>query len=489
MDNSPKITSPPDEQQVESDTPFYDVMPKTYTRGPLVAQKLQTPESAGKKKAEENQFKEFLKQHKAVIIIVIILLLLTYPAYYVIKKIASSKSGEETLLSEAALKLLAEEKEKKKKTGEPEQQPAPHKTSSEWQKRFFGADTCQNLERCGDTADPDRDGLKNLDEYNQDTDPNNPDSDQDGLADGDEFFIFGSQPNNPRSAGDLAYNDAEYIKGGYNPAQKDALFTPDEISQVKEKMKTFGLHQPTVGTLSESLVKIYQFTSAGDTPDNATSTPSASQFEGIDFSPEAKQDRDAQRSTTIKNLAIALAKYYDDKKVYPATTDFITMFNEVKPYVKVATNPADPLNKDVYIYTYTSSADAQDFTLTFFSESQNQIIRTRGADAKKYQQQEQAALYDDQRKTHLESLRTALLLYSANRAGGNQEYVFPTKEAYPSVLMPEFISEIPKDPKTNEPYEYQVAETFDSFTLKTLLDMPPTGRTGYLCNQEECRFY
>ena len=55
--------------------------------------------------------------------------------------------------------------------------------------------------------------------------------------------------------------------------------------------------------------------------------------------------------------------------------------------------------------------------------------------------------------------------------------------------MPQFIGEIPKDPKSNEPYEYQVSETFDSFTLKSELAAPPAGRTGYLCNQEECRVY
>ena len=107
----------------------------------------------------------------------------------------------------------------------------------------------------------------------------------------------------------------------------------------------------------------------------------------------------------------------------------------------------------------------------------------------KYLEQEQAAIYDDQRKNNLETLRTALLLYSSNNAGGNQEYVFPLTEDYQTSLVPEFITEIPKDPKTRQPYEYQVSETFDSFTLKAILEAPPTGRSGYLCNQEECRYY
>ena len=58
------------------------------------------------------------------------------------------------------------------------------------------------------------------------------------------------------------------------------------------------------------------------------------------------------------------------------------MFDAIKIFTKVATNPQDPINKDKYIYVYISSADGKDFTLTFFSESQSQIIRTRSSDAK-----------------------------------------------------------------------------------------------------------
>lgn len=44
------------------------------------------------------------------------------------------------------------------------------------------------------SEDPDRDGLTNLQEYQLDTNPNNPDSDGDGLTDGDEVNKYHTNP-------------------------------------------------------------------------------------------------------------------------------------------------------------------------------------------------------------------------------------------------------------------------------------------------------
>jgi hypothetical protein len=165
------------------------------------------------------------------------------------------------------------------------------------------------------------------------------------------------------------------------------------------------------------------------------------------------------------------------------------MYSDVKIYSRVAINPLDPVNKDKFVYSYKPETNNQDFTLTFFSETQNQNIKTKSSDGKKYIELDQSAIYDDQRKTNLETLRSALLLYSSQNISGNAEYVFPTKEELAKALVPKLIGEIPKDPKNNEAYDYQVSEDFESFTLKALLDAPPIGKSGYLCNQEECRVY
>lgn len=476
--------------KTDMDSPFYNVMPKGDAHGPLVGPKLQSQNLSGTepKTQSNNMTSDWIKIHKPLVIILIAGLILAYPAYYLFKKFVLAPKTEPSVLSEEALKKL----EQGTQIPGPEPEPLNFKTPKDWQARFFGNELCQEIKQCGDDADPDLDGLKNLDEHAKETDPNNPDSDLDGLADGDEIFVFGTQPGNKFTANDPDYNDAEYLAGGYNPNKKGEKFTANEIKNLSEKMKASGLKQPTASTLKDSLLDIYSFSAQNlDSGSQASSTPPAAENElaGFELTPEAKLDRDTQRSNATKNIAIALVKYFEAKDAYPDTADFKAMFDEVKIYTRVATNPADPINKGMYVYTYALTADKTDFTLSFFSESQGQLIKTKSMDAKKYRDQEQAAIFDDQRKTNLQTLRTALLLYSDNNTGGNADYVFPKIDDYPESLLPQFITEIPKDPKTNDAYEYQVSETFDSFTLKSPLDAPPQGKTGYLCNQEECRYY
>jgi hypothetical protein len=123
-------------------------------------------------------------------------------------------------------------------------------TPGDWLARFFGSDTCTTLTTCGDSADPDRDGLTNKNEYEKGTDPNNPDGDSDGIADGDEVNIFGSDPLLSRTyrAGD--FNDADFVKGGYDFVT-DIKYTPEQLAIVKNKVRELGLHQPTLTTIGK----------------------------------------------------------------------------------------------------------------------------------------------------------------------------------------------------------------------------------------------
>jgi hypothetical protein len=61
------------------------------------------------------------------------------------------------------------------------------KTSREWQKYYFGSESCKNQSVCGGLADPDKDGLINDEEYRFGTDPKRADSDHDGYVDADEI--------------------------------------------------------------------------------------------------------------------------------------------------------------------------------------------------------------------------------------------------------------------------------------------------------------
>jgi hypothetical protein len=68
--------------------------------------------------------------------------------------------------------------------------------------------------------DPDNDGLTNLEEYQNGTDPNNPDTDGDGVSDGDEVHKYRTDPLNPDTDGD-GLTDGEEIRLGTNPLNPD----------------------------------------------------------------------------------------------------------------------------------------------------------------------------------------------------------------------------------------------------------------------------
>jgi len=68
--------------------------------------------------------------------------------------------------------------------------------------------------------DDDNDGLTNLEEYQHGTDPHNPDTDGDGLSDGDEVHKYRTDPLNPDTDGD-GLADGEEIRLGTNPLNPD----------------------------------------------------------------------------------------------------------------------------------------------------------------------------------------------------------------------------------------------------------------------------
>ncbi len=471
----------PPTQPVAEEYQFFNVMPKEKEPGKMMEPQIKTEQI----QAADVAPKFGWKKYRLYLIGAAILAILSPIAYYAFNKFGSSSYKQDSLL------INRPKNNQEKDNTPPDQTTLIFTTPAEWRDKYFP--TCKDIKVCGDDADPDRDGLTNLQEQQLATDPNNPDSDQDGLSDGDEINIFQSSALDSHTGKDPKYNDGDFIKGGYD-ITTNKLMDAAKISDISRKMKTLGLHPPTIITLEDALLKIYTFTPGGDIQ-TASSTPQASStvalspLNGFDVSVEAKQDRDTQRAGTIKNLEIAIVKYQADNQNYPPISDFNSMFNMVKPYLKVATNPVDPINKDVYVYHYSAEPGGKDFVLSFYSEVANQLIKKRASDAQKDAINEQSNIYDDQRKNDLENLRSALLIYSNKNIAGTQEYVFPAIDKYKTALVPEIMSVIPKDPKTGQDYLYQVAETFNSFTLKSMLDNAPVGFSGYLCNQEECRTY
>jgi eukaryotic-like serine/threonine-protein kinase len=70
-------------------------------------------------------------------------------------------------------------------------------------------------------GDDDGDGLSNRREALEGTDPNNPDTDGDGLTDGEEVFQYGTDPLNPDSDGDGLEDGAEVHIYGTSPLNPD----------------------------------------------------------------------------------------------------------------------------------------------------------------------------------------------------------------------------------------------------------------------------
>jgi hypothetical protein len=86
-----------------------------------------------------------------------------------------------------------------------------------WLAQYFGPGYRTNL-NAAINADPENDGLTNLEEYQHGTDPTKADTDGDGLSDGAEVHFYGSDPTTPNTF-NLYKVDSEYFhtsRGGQN---------------------------------------------------------------------------------------------------------------------------------------------------------------------------------------------------------------------------------------------------------------------------------
>ena len=360
-----------------------------------------------------------------------------------------------------------------------------YNTTAEWRQQYFGSEDC---EQCADDVDSDKDGLTNIEEFTAKTDPGNPDTDSDGLADGDEVNVFGCSPVNPRTAGDSTYSDSDDLKGGWNcarPTGTDDRMTEEERLAIVAKSSTKGFHEPSVATLGSKIENYQPAESSANKPSNSNVTLPV----GTDISPEAVLGRDVQRSDTIKKIGAALIKYKTEIGTFPNVTDFSSLTSAIKPYNAVATNVQDPLNVAPFVYAYEVLGQGQDFALTYYSETQKQLIRYTAAQASVDAQGEEVQARDSQRMDDMEKIRAALLIYSAAISKSDQTFVFPSKSEYQQKITPQYFQTMPKDPKTGADYVYDVSKDSAAFSLKGILENPPAGTTGYICSQDECKNY
>jgi hypothetical protein len=156
----------------------------------------------------------------------------------------------------------------------------------EWTKAKFTAEnlnddgSCKVLSICGEKSEPDNDGLTNIDEYNFQTDPLNPDTDLDGVSDGDEVHIYYTDPTKKDSDNDT-FEDGDEITNCYDPitATKNKLSAARK-NQMTTIATTMPLHKTTLDKLkkanatNEDLDKGYIQIKCGETNSLQTSSGS-----------------------------------------------------------------------------------------------------------------------------------------------------------------------------------------------------------------------
>lgn len=377
-------------------------------------------------------------------------------------------------------------------TPAPSTEPAPtFETTTEWRVQYFTTTDC-DATQCGDAEDPDQDGLSNLKEFQLGTNPTSPDSDTDGLVDGDEVQVFGCSPLDIHTAGDAAYTDADDLKGGWDcgrPAGSADKMTDEKLHQIQTQAAAHPLHDGTLKALGETAVK-YQLEPASSTTPEAQPTDVPAELpSGFDSDPQALLERDLQRLGTIKKVGVALIKYQADNKAYPDVPDFGALMLKLKPYITVATNAQDPVNKAPFVYVYNYLQDGLDFDLTYYSETQKQLIRYTSTQAKKDADAEGAVSRDGQRVQDLEKIRSALLIYSAATVQSGKNFNFPQASQYKQKMVPQYMKALPVDPTTGKDYDYSASKDGATFTLRVALENPASGTSGYACNQDSCQTY
>ncbi len=144
---------------------------------------------------------------------------------------------------------------------------------------------CLNVIKCGENADPDNDGLTNIEEYNYGTDPLNPDTDNDGLSDGDEIYIYFTDPMKADSDVDT-YTDGQELTSCTDPISiLTSKIAAARLTQISSSASLKPIHQASILTLraaggaSSDLIKGYIVSKCASSPD--TSTPSQTSSSSI----------------------------------------------------------------------------------------------------------------------------------------------------------------------------------------------------------------
>jgi cytoskeletal protein RodZ len=142
---------------------------------------------------------------------------------------------------------------------------------------------CTNANICGDSADPDKDGLTNLDEYNYDTDPQNDDTDADGVSDGDEVFSYLSSPRLKDSDRDGVADFQELVACTDPIKTETTKMNATRLEQISQNVQLKSLKDVTSksftssqGTQADITKGYFQATCAAQTSSSSANSATAS---------------------------------------------------------------------------------------------------------------------------------------------------------------------------------------------------------------------
>ncbi len=110
--------------------------------------------------------------------------------------------------------------------------------------------SCKILSICSEKADPENDGLSNLEEYIYGTNPNQADTDSDGLSDGDEVKVYFSNPKAKDSDSDT-FSDGSEVANCYDSnAVTTTKMDTFRLGEIASQANSNPLHQNTKDTLT-----------------------------------------------------------------------------------------------------------------------------------------------------------------------------------------------------------------------------------------------
>lgn len=126
----------------------------------------------------------------------------------------------------------------------------------QWLTQYFSTNgavdqngNCLQVTICGEAADPDKDGLKNSEEYEYDTDPLTADTDNDGISDGNEVLVYFTHPRIKDSDRDTVFDGAEIVACTDPIKETTEKISSQRRGEIIKSLEIWKLTEPTIKTL------------------------------------------------------------------------------------------------------------------------------------------------------------------------------------------------------------------------------------------------